>query len=183
MAAPAPIRPATPADLDALASLAATAFRETYRPFDDAAEIEDYIAGHLHRDAFAAVLADPAATLQVLPDRERGALAGYVVVRSTPAPACITGPAPIELGRLYLAPGLIGRGLGSALMQAAFAEARRRGGRTMWLSLHERNARGRAFYRRCGFSEVGTTGFAFGGRIVIDPVMAAAVPPAPADGG
>jgi GNAT superfamily N-acetyltransferase len=105
-------------------------------------------------------------------------LVGYFQVRASPPPPCVTGPAPLELARLYLRADTIGTGLGAQLMRAAFAEARRRGCRTMWLVVYSGNARAREFYRRWGFSDVGLKDFHFGGQVYADPVMAAAVPAA-----
>jgi len=83
---------------------------------------------------------------------------------------------PIELARLYLDESVIGQGLGGRMMRAAQAEARRQGARTLWLSVYDRNLRAVDFYKRCGFVDVGGKEFFFGGKIYVDPVMAAPVP-------
>ena len=164
------IRAAMPADIPALVKLATAAFRAAYAAFDDPAEIEDYVAGAFTPSKFERVLALPDATLLVATTGD--ALSGYVQLAPTPPPACVTGPAPIELARLYLDPRIIGRGHGAALMRAALQAATRGGWRTIWLGLHYRNQRARDFYRRCGFADVGTREFVFGGRAYDDPVMA-----------
>lgn len=167
------IRPATPADIPALATLAAEAFRAAYVAYDDPTEIEDYVASAFTSEKFRRILAQNDATLLVATAGD--ALKGYVQLAPTTPPPCV-GPVPVELVRLYLDPRTIGRGYGAALMRAALHAAARGGWRTIWLGLHYRNQRARDFYRRCGFADVGTREFVFGGRTYDDPVMAMELP-------
>jgi len=169
------IRPATPADVDSLVELASATFRETYAEFLDAGEIEEYISEHFTAAAFDAVLRDAPSSLLVATDSAR--LIGYAQLRVSAPPPCVLGETPIELHRLYLRREAIGKGHGAALMACAHAEGRRRGCRTIWLVIYDRNIHAREFYRRMGFIEVGTKGFLFGGRIYADPVMSASINP------
>jgi GNAT superfamily N-acetyltransferase len=164
------IRAATSEDIDALVELAATTFRETHEPYLDLAEINDYIADKLTPATFESILADEASFLRVCEDGDR--LFGYLHLRRSTAPACVTGCAPVELVRIYLRREAIGRGFGAGLMRSALAEAERQGGDTLWLLVYEKNERARCFYRRWGFADVGTASFWFGGREYFDPVMA-----------
>jgi GNAT superfamily N-acetyltransferase len=174
---PPDIRPAAPEDAATLAAFGAPAFTDTYRDISDAQEIADYVAEHFRPDVIARVILDPACTTLLAWAGEQ--LAGYAIVKATPAPPCVTGPTPIELSRLYLGEGFIGQGLGGRLMRAVHAEARRRGAGTLWLGVYDRNVRAVEFYERVGFTKVGGKEFLFGGRIYIDPIYAAAVPAAP----
>jgi GNAT superfamily N-acetyltransferase len=170
------IRLATVEDATLLAAFGAQAFTDTYRELDDPQEIADYVAEHFRPEAIAAVIADPACTTLLAWVGEQ--LAGYAIVRAAPVPDCVTGPAPIELWRVYLGEGFIGQGLGARLMHEVHAEARRRGARTLWLGVYDRNVRAVEFYERFGFAKVGDKEFLFGGRIYLDPIYAAAVRPA-----
>jgi diamine N-acetyltransferase len=105
-------------------------------------------------------------------------LVGYLLAKISEPPPCVTGPAPLELARLYLRADTIGAGLGAEFMRALFDEARRRGRETLWLVVYSGNTKAREFYRRWGFSDAGVKDFRFGGQTYADPVMAAAVPPA-----
>ncbi|MFE0192098.1 GNAT family N-acetyltransferase [Streptomyces sp. NPDC059008] len=60
-------------------------------------------------------------------------------------------PAAGELLALYVAPGLIGTGVGRALMAAGTARARAGGFRALYLWVLRDNARARRFYERAGF--------------------------------
>lgn len=168
------IREAIVADAAALAQLASQAFHDTYRLIDDPDDIADYVRENFTPATMAAHIADPLSTMLLAQQGER--LVGYAQVRRSPVPPCVQGPAPIELARLYLDKSVIGLGLGSRMMRAAQAEARRQGARTLWLSVYDRNLRAVDFYKRCGFVEVGGKEFLFGGKIYVDPVMAAPVP-------
>jgi GNAT superfamily N-acetyltransferase len=103
---------------------------------------------------------------------------GYLQIKASPPPPCVTGPAPIELSRLYVRVETLGTGLGAGFMHAMLAEARRRGCQTAWLVVYSGNDKAREFYRRWGFVDVGCKDFQFGAQVYSDPVMAAPVPPA-----
>lgn len=173
MSTPPHIAAATAADAAALAAFATQAFIDTYRGLDDEQEIADYVAEHFQPGAMAGVIQDPACTTLLV--RVDGQLAGYAVLRDKPAPACVAGPAPLQLWRLYLGQHFIGRGLGARLMGQVHAQARRRGARTLWLGVYDRNVRAVEFYRRFGFAQVGTDQFLFGGRLYDDPIYATPV--------
>jgi diamine N-acetyltransferase len=157
-----------------LIELASTTFRDTYGETDAASEIADYLATNFTARAFANILANESMLLLVA--EAGGRLVGYLQIKASPPPPCVTGPAPLELSRLYLRVDTIGTGLGADFMRALIAEARRRGCRTLWLVVYSGNAKAREFYRRWGFVDVGFKDFQFGGQVYSDPVMAAPVP-------
>lgn len=167
------IRHATPEDAPLLASFAAQAFSDTYRGLDDEQEIADYVAEHFQPAVMSTVIQDPACTTLLAWVGEQ--LAGYAILRHKPPPACVAGPAPLQLWRLYLGQGFIGQGLGARLMHEVHGHARQGGARTLWLGVYDRNERAVEFYKRFGFAQVGTSEFLFGGRIYADPIYAAAV--------
>jgi ribosomal protein S18 acetylase RimI-like enzyme len=62
-----------------------------------------------------------------------------------------------------------------ALMAAAAELGRLRGSRTLWLGVWERNDRATAFYRKVGFTDVGTQTFVLGADHQRDLVLARAI--------
>ncbi|WP_106245511.1 ribosomal protein S18-alanine N-acetyltransferase [Allonocardiopsis opalescens] len=60
-----------------------------------------------------------------------------------------------DVQTLAVEPGLWGRGIGRALLDALFAEAGRRGVRDLFLEVRADNDRARALYTRLGFTQVG----------------------------
>jgi ribosomal protein S18 acetylase RimI-like enzyme len=168
------IRPAVPADVERLCALAVHTFRQTYRGLSDPDEIEDYVRTAFAPDAVGAWLRETASrTLLALLDSQ---VAGYARVRRSIPPACVEGPEPAELARLYLDASAHGKGHGAAMMRACMAEARALGAQTIWLSAYDRNRRALEFYAAWEFVVVGTRPFEFGGRLYADPVLQRAVP-------
>ena len=154
------VRLAGPADAAWLAALAERTFRETYTEFNTPENMEAYVAEHFGLDRQAAELRDPAmVTLVVEADRQA---AGYAQLARGPAPSSVAGPAPMELVRFYVDRPWHGRGLAQTLMAATVDTARLAGARTLWLGVWERNGRAIAFYRKCGFEDVGTHTFVLG---------------------
>jgi GNAT superfamily N-acetyltransferase len=173
--APLQLRRATVDDAERLARLGARTFRDTYRGLDDPQDIEAYVGEHFTPARVAAQLRRPASVTLLAQCGDEDA--GYLQVAVSEAPACVEGPAPVELVRLYLREEWIGGGHGTRMMRAAEAEALRLQGRTLWLGVYEKNLRAVAFYRRCGFEQVGTHDFLFAGVVYADPVMAKPLEP------
>jgi diamine N-acetyltransferase len=168
------IRPGVPADAAALAELAARTFRETFAAENRPEDMALYLAQSYGPSQQGRELVDPTiATLLVEAD---GQLAGYAQLRSGPAPECVTGVAPLELWRFYIDQPWQGRGLAQALMQRAVLEAGQRGARTLWLGVWERNGRAQAFYRKCGFVDVGSHVFMVGTDAQTDRVLVRLIP-------
>jgi diamine N-acetyltransferase len=154
------IRPARVPDAPWLADLAERTFRETYTAHNTPEDMERYVAGHFSPALQAAELADPGSLTLVAEVDSRPA--GYTQLGRGKPPACVTGPEPMEIVRFYVDRSWHGQGLAQRLMDAAAEHAHTGGGRTLWLGVWERNPRAIAFYRKCGFTEVGTQTFVLG---------------------
>jgi GNAT superfamily N-acetyltransferase len=168
------IRVASPSDALFLAEMAARTFVESFGADNTAEDM----ALHLSRTYSEAIqrkeLTDPALTYLIADDD--GIPAGFALVRDGHAPACVIGERPIEIQRFYVDRPWHGRGVAPALMDACEAEARRRGGRTLWLGVFERNARGRRFYEKMGFADVGSQTFVVGTDPQTDRVLSRTIP-------
>jgi GNAT superfamily N-acetyltransferase len=173
---PLRLRRADVADAERLARLGVRTFRDTYRGIDAPEDIEAYVGEHFTPERVAQQLQRPASVTLLAQCGDEDA--GYLQVAVSEAPACVRGPSPVELVRLYLRVDWIGHGHGARMMQAAEAEALQLQGRTLWLGVYEKNLRAVAFYRRCGFEQVGTHDFLFAGVVYADPVMAKPLQPA-----
>jgi ribosomal protein S18 acetylase RimI-like enzyme len=164
------IRRAAVADAAWLATLAERTFRETYSAHNAPDNMERYVAEHFGPARQAAELAD--SRYLTLVAEVSGQPAGYTQLGHGPAPECVTGPAPMEIIRFYVDRPWHGQGLAQNLMAAAAEHAAAAGGRTLWLGVWERNPRAIAFYRKCGFAEVGTHTFVLGTDHQRDLVLA-----------
>ena len=168
------IRRGVRGDAGALASFAAAAFADTFGPDNRPEDMAAYLAeafGDARQDA---ELADPACI--ILLAEQGGELAGYAMLREGAAPACVGGDA-IEIARLYAGRRWIGAGVGSALMQRCLDDGTSRGHRRIWLGVWERNARAIAFYRRHGFTDVGSQPFLLGSDLQTDRIMTRTLAP------
>jgi len=170
MNAPVLIRPAVPADAEALAALARRTFLETFGPQYDPADMTAFLDGAYSPAKQLEELENPAwVTLLAEADGEPVGFAQLVLGSGMP---CVAGPAPMELNRIYALRATHGTGLGNALMEAVLAEALAQGGGTLWLGVWERNDRAQAFYRRWGFERVGGHVFRVGSQCDTDDILA-----------
>lgn len=166
---PTTIRRALPEDAPALAELAARTFHDTFaadsRPEDMALHAaESYGVTQQHRE-----IVNP--DIQTLLLEIDGTLSGFAQLRSGVTPESVAGPAALELWRFYIARAHHGRGAAQLLMTSVIEEVERRGGRTLWLGVWERNDRAQAFYRKCGFVDVGSHVYMVGADAQTDRIM------------
>jgi ribosomal protein S18 acetylase RimI-like enzyme len=164
------IRPATVADAALLAEIAAAGFADTFAADNDPVDMRTYLASAFGPEIQRAELEDPRTTA-FLAERE-GEVVGYAMMRQGAAPDFIRDRDSIEIARLYSVKRWIGSGVGAALMHHCLAEADARGCSTIWLGVWEHNARAIAFYRRWGFTDVGSQVFRLGRDRQTDRVMA-----------
>lgn len=152
------LRPASLDDVPALAALGrdsfCAAFEELYRPEDLAAFLEEAYS----EPAVAAEVSAPEYIHRLAEDVS--GLTGFCKMRD---PSGYTeysdARKPIALGQLYTAPGMTGSGIGAALMEWAFAEARERGADAIQLSVYSENFGAQRFYQRYGFTKIADIGF------------------------
>ncbi|GJG86207.1 N-acetyltransferase [Gemmatimonadetes bacterium T265] len=171
------IRAAEPPDAAPLSAFAAHAFAATFGDDNAAADMTRYLAEAFTPERQAAEItdADGVVLLAEAAGGRTAPLVGYAHLVAGPAPAAVTGPAPIELKRLYVDRRWHGRGVAAALMDAALVAAAARGARTVWLGVWERNARAAAFYAKHGFARVGEHTFLLGSDPQTDWLMARTV--------
>lgn len=168
------IRPGVPADAVRLAGLAARTFEETFGPANDPGDMALYVSSAYGLAQQSQELADPA--IDTLLAEVDGQLAGYAQIREGEAPSCVGSDRAVEIRRFYVDQPWQGRGVAPALMQAVCDAAAARGGRTLWLGVWERNLRAQAFYRKCGFMDVGSQPFVLGKDRQTDRIMSRALP-------
>jgi ribosomal protein S18 acetylase RimI-like enzyme len=167
------IRRLTSSDTDLLVELAPRTFREAYASQVRPEELDRHIRSDFTREHVAAQLSDPRTAGFVA--LEGDVPIGYALLHVGSPAACVEGPRPIELARIYLERRAVGKGHGAALLRACLEEADRLERETMWLGVWDANTVARAFYERWGFRCVGTHPYEFAGTIYDDLVMARAV--------
>lgn len=171
------LRRAVPADAAALAEFAARVFSDTFAADNRPEDMAAHLAGRFGVRQQTEELTNPDVVTLLLTDGSEEAggdgLIAFAQVRRYPPPDCVTGEAPVELGRFYVDRSWHGRGLAQPLMAAVRDAGRELGGRTLWLGVWERNARAIAFYEKCGFRDVGSQAFLLGADLQTDRIMVA----------
>ncbi len=158
------LRPALSADVPALSRLGndsfVAKFGHLYRPEDLAAFLDEAYSP----DAIRAELGYPD-RLYCLSETGRR-LMGYCKLALTCGfPEHARGTRTIELKQLYTDPDRTGQGIGAALMDWAFAEAKARGADEIQLSVWSGNEGAQRFYARYGFVKVADVTFCVGSQI------------------
>lgn len=160
------IRHATPADAAALAQIAERTFRDTFAAHNTPDDLEAYVATAYGEPQQRAEL-ERGDTVLFLADEQDSPPIAYTQMRRTP-----TSPnGDVEIARFYVDKHHHGRGIAQTLMQAAIDEARAIGGTKLWLGVWEHNLRAIAFYKKCGFVDVGSQPFLVGSDLQTDRVM------------
>jgi ribosomal protein S18 acetylase RimI-like enzyme len=164
------IRHATQADASALAEFGARTFEETFGPHNTPEDIALYLAKTYSPALQAREIADDRYTYYIA-DVD-GAIAGFALLRTGPAPAFVATPRPLEVYRFYVDGAFQGAGVARTLMDRCIAEAVRRDATALWLAVWERNPRAIRFYEKCGFRGVaGSQVFMLGNDPQNDLVM------------
>ena len=188
------VRPAQPADAEALSALAAETFPLACPPGTDPAGIAAFIAATFRPEHFLAALADPDRIVLVAEPDGAGApgepgpagLLGYTLSRfGAPADPEIAGALTTaglgasggvaELSKCYVRQVAHGGAVAHALMTATLAAFAERGARTAWLGVNQRNERAQRFYAKHAFGRVGTKQFLVGAELHDDFVLARAL--------
>ncbi|AOS45151.1 Protease synthase and sporulation negative regulatory protein PAI 1 [Lacunisphaera limnophila] len=164
------IQKASIRDAKRLADLAERTFRDTFEADNSRANMDAHCSKSYSQDIQAEEIADPG--MITLLSKDADELVGYAQLRWGHAPTCVMAEAPGEIQRLYVSKAWQGAGIAHDLMQACIAEMIRRQIDVVWLGVWERNPRAIAFYRKCGFTEVGEHIFTLGADRQRDVVMA-----------
>ncbi len=125
------IRPATAADLPAIAAL----------------ESQTDTAAHWSRQQYEEMFASSLPQLSVLVVEDAGAITGFLVAK------VVAGEWEIE--NIAVAVETRRRGLASLLLGTFLDQARRENAHSVFLEVRESNAFARALYTKCGFVETG----------------------------
>ena len=158
------LRPATPADVPALAALKRDTFRETFLedfaiPYPQA-DLMVFEASAYGVDAVARELADPQRRTWVVSEGDE--LLAYAQVGPCKLPHPDVAPAAGELYQLYARRGAQGQGLGRALLDVALDHLATAFAGPAWIGVWSGNLRAQRVYLARGFEKVGEYDFPVG---------------------
>jgi len=164
------IRRATPEDASLIADIGVRTFEDSFGPDNRLEDMEQYLSMSFSKVHIEAQLSDPASVFLLAYENEKAV--GYVMLRMSKTPNAVSGANPVELVRFYVEAKSIGKGYGSALMDACLEEAKKDRHRTIWLGVWEKNQQAIRFYEKWGFTKVGTKEFVLGSDLQNDHIMA-----------
>ncbi len=168
---PFTIRRCDTTDAPTLASLGARLFAETYGPTHPEPELSRYLARAFSADDVREAISEADVSMLLVEDSLTVPIA-YAYLRATSEPPDgVDGPRSFEIVRFYVDRACQGRGVGAALMDACFSDARERGADVIWLQVWKEAPWAVGFYHRMGFSVVGSAPFYFGDQIGDDHIM------------
>ena len=163
------IRKARAEDNELISTLGRESFFDSFAADNSPEDMAAYLEESFNPGIQAAELAEPSSRFLIA--EAGGVPVGYARLVEAPALPCISAHRPIRLARLYACKGWIGSGVGAALMTACIAEAQQRQCDGIWLGVWRKNVRAIRFYRKWGFSEMGTQSFLLGNDRQTDRVL------------
>jgi ribosomal protein S18 acetylase RimI-like enzyme len=163
------LRIASSKDAERVAALARDTFFATFADSNSAEDMARYAEQAFTVESMRRELEDPTSTF--IWAEQRGIPAGYAKLRRGAAKACVNGPKPVELERIYADPELIGAGVGKTLLHTSIKIAMGEGFQTLWLGVWEHNERAIEFYHRQGFVDAGEHAFLLGNDQQTDRIM------------
>jgi GNAT superfamily N-acetyltransferase len=164
------IRRATADDAGFIADIGARTFEASFGADNRPEDMQAYLALSFSPAHIESQLFDPASIFLLAYADARAV--GYAMLHKNKKPVSVPDPNPVELVRFYIEADIIGKGYGSALMHVCLQEAQKNGHRTIWLGVWEKNQRAIRFYRKWGFTKVGTQEFVLGSDLQNDHILA-----------
>jgi ribosomal protein S18 acetylase RimI-like enzyme len=169
-----PIRIATPSDAASLATLAEESFRETFSRMNTVEDMNLHCRTSYSEAIQSAEISD--SNMVTLVCEDGGGLVAFAQVRWSKAPACVSAKNPGEIRRLYAAKPWHGKGTAQDMMESCIKEMTKRESDVVWLGVWERNSRAISFYKKSGFTEVGSHIFPLGTDPQRDIIMVRPIP-------
>ncbi len=154
------IRIAGPEDAELIADLSRKTFYETFSPVNTEENMRIYLDEQHPREKQMAEVGAPGRIFLLAYAGD--AVAGYASLRESEPPPGLQGESTLEIGQLYSEQRMIGKGVGTALMQACLDIAREKGRQWIWLGVWSENHRAKAFYAKWGFEPFGEHIFILG---------------------
>lgn len=162
-------RQCTPEDLEILQAFSRKCFFETFAAVNTPENMEAYLDKAYAPEKLRAELSDINSIFYFLYLDEK--LAGYLKLNEAPAQTEFHDQEALEIERIYVSQAFQGEGFGRCLMNKAIDTAKEREKKYIWLGVWEKNAKALRFYKKSGFSPIGTHSFMVGDDEQTDILM------------
>ena len=163
------IRLAGKDDAETIADLSRITFHETFAPHNTQRDMEIFLKEQFTKHSLIAEVGAAINTFYLAYAGDQ--LAGYVKLRDHEIPKELKGFSCLEIARIYATASMIGKGVGSRLMQHSIDIALQKQKQVIWLAVWEKNQRAMDFYQRWGFEIFGKQIFVLGTDLQKDWLM------------
>lgn len=163
------IRLAGKEDAETIADLSRITFHETFAPHNTQRDMEIFLKEQFTKYSLTAEVGAAINTFFLAYVSEQ--LVGYVKIRDHEIPRELKGLSCLEIARLYATAAMIGKGVGSRLMQHCIDVAYKKQKQVIWLAVWEKNHRAFDFYQKWGFEIFGKQIFILGTDLQKDWLM------------
>lgn len=165
------LRPCTMDDASTLALIGGATFLESFAGVLDGDSIIAHCGKQHAAEVYSKYLAHPESRAWLAIVHPGEAPVGYSLLTAPDLPLADLTADDIELKRIYLFSRFQGDGRGKLLMDAALEAAREMGKKRILLGVYAENAKALAFYRKSGFTQVGTRTFQVGASLFHDLIL------------
>jgi diamine N-acetyltransferase len=162
------IRKATVNDAQALATIGATTFYDTFRPYNEEKDMLAYIKKSYQTNTVKGYLNNPHIHYYVC--IANNIMIGYIKLIHHAAQAKLKGNT-IELEKIYVLKEYFGTDAGKLLMQQAIEHSKQFNFNILFLGVWKENIRAVKFYEKNGFSIFDNRFFELGNRVCEDYMM------------
>lgn len=163
------IRHATREDASLIAEISHLAFYQTFAADNTREDMEKFLKEQFTRGKLMMEVGASANTFLLAYDGHE--VAGYAKLRDSRVPQGLGSIKGLELARLYALSNMIGKGVGSLLMESCIDIAKQKEKDYLWLGVWERNLRAIEFYKKWGFEKFSETDFLLGDDVQRDWLM------------
>jgi len=163
------IRFAGKEDAELIADLSRETFFDTFASQNTAADMEKFMNEQFTKEALMAE-AGAKENIFMLAHMD-GEPAGYVKLREGKEKPEFDNKASLEIARIYVINKMIGKGVGSVLMQKCIDVALEKHKEVLWLGVWKENKPAIDFYKRWGFEIFGEQDFMLGNDLQKDWLM------------
>ncbi len=156
-------------DAELIADISRKTFEETFAPYNTARDMEIFLKEQFTKESLMAEVGVSFNTFFLAYAGEQ--LAGYIKLRDRDSPKELNGIPSLEIARLYATSAVIGKGVGSTMMNHAIDVAVKKQKQVIWLAVWEKNQRALDFYSKWGFEIFGKQIFVLGTDLQKDWLM------------
>jgi ribosomal protein S18 acetylase RimI-like enzyme len=163
------IRYATKEDAVLIAEISQQTFYETFAAYNTQEDMNKFLNEQFTKGKLMLEVGTPENIFMLA--YQDAIVAGYVKLRDHRTPPSLGSSNAMEIARIYAMKRMIGKGIGSKLMQASLDEASKKQKEIVWLGVWEKNQRAIDFYIKWGFEKFDETDFILGDDVQRDWLM------------